>query len=110
MSVAQWIEQKVSNFPAAGSNPAGHTKWQGHKKETEQMSTTIGQVGLVRRSQLTTVAIKKVETRYFRVVWLGGSSRTVSGFSFQDALDKAGIPEGAMKSLDYWEEVPPPKY
>lgn len=41
----------------------------------------------------------------FKLHWLSGIIETVSGETIENACKQAGIVNGALKALDYWEEV-----
>ena len=41
----------------------------------------------------------------FILHWLTGKDETITGMNIQDAFLRAGIGGGAMRALDYWEEV-----
>lgn len=43
----------------------------------------------------------------YRLHWLGNAEPTdVVGDSIVDAVTRAGYGRGAMRALDYWEEIP----
>jgi hypothetical protein len=41
----------------------------------------------------------------FRLHWLGGKIEIIYGDNIADAMNRAGIGNGALPALDYWEEV-----
>ena len=41
----------------------------------------------------------------FRLHWLGGKTEDIEGTDITDAIRRAGYGAGAMKVLDYWEEL-----
>ena len=43
--------------------------------------------------------------RQFKLHWLGGKIELVKGTDIADACRKAGIGNGALSALDYYEEV-----
>ena len=43
--------------------------------------------------------------KMFILHWLTGKEETVKGISISDAFTKAGYGYGALKALDYYEEV-----
>ncbi len=45
------------------------------------------------------------EEHTFILHWLGGDKTEVRGPTIQDACNRAGYGAGAMRALDYWEEV-----
>lgn len=42
----------------------------------------------------------------FKLHWLHGKTDTVEGLDIADAMNRAGIGNGALPALDHWEEVP----
>ena len=43
--------------------------------------------------------------RKYRLHWLGGKTEVVSGTDIADACRRAGIGNGALRALDYYEEI-----
>lgn len=43
--------------------------------------------------------------KLFRLHWFAGKAEDIWGENVQDAFYRAGIGNGAMAALDYWEEV-----
>ena len=41
----------------------------------------------------------------FKLHWLSGEVEVVKGYSISDAFTKAGYGAGAIRALDWWEEV-----
>lgn len=41
----------------------------------------------------------------FLLHWFGTYTETVYGDDIADAMNKAGIGNGALPALDYWEEI-----
>jgi len=41
----------------------------------------------------------------FKLHWLDGKIETVEGTDINDACMKAGLGQGAMRAMDYWEEI-----
>ncbi len=48
---------------------------------------------------------KTVTWRRFILHWLHGKPETIEGYDIADAVSRAGYGGGAMRALDYWEEV-----
>ena len=49
--------------------------------------------------------IDEVPVKTFILHWLGGSNETVKGYTISDAFMKAGYGGGAIRALDWYEEV-----
>lgn len=43
--------------------------------------------------------------KVFKLHWKTGEIQTVRGEDIYKAMDNAGIGQGALPALDYWEEV-----
>lgn len=41
----------------------------------------------------------------FKLYWLDGKTEVIEGNTIAEALNNAGYGLGAMKALDYWENV-----
>ena len=41
----------------------------------------------------------------FKLHWLDGSTTIVNGYDIKDAFTMAGYGGGAVRALDYWEEI-----
>jgi len=41
----------------------------------------------------------------FRLHWLDGQTELVEGHDIADACRRAGIGNGALRALDYWETI-----
>ena len=41
----------------------------------------------------------------FKLHWLDGKIETIKGLNISDAMTKAGYGNGAIRALDYYEEV-----
>ena len=41
----------------------------------------------------------------FILRWLTDKDETITGYDIEDAFRRAGIGGGAIRALDYWEEV-----
>ncbi len=41
----------------------------------------------------------------FKLHWLDGKTEVVSGTNIADACRRAGIGNGALRALDYWEKL-----
>jgi hypothetical protein len=41
----------------------------------------------------------------FKLFWLGGKVQEVKGTDIASAMNNAGIGQGALRALDYWQEV-----
>lgn len=41
----------------------------------------------------------------YRLYWRDGSQETVYGETISHAMNSAGIGGGALRALDYWEEI-----
>ena len=41
----------------------------------------------------------------YRLHWLGGKKEVVQGIDIADACRRAGIGNGALRALDYYEEI-----
>ncbi len=48
---------------------------------------------------------KEIGEKTFILHWLHGAPEKIHGLDIADAIRKAGYGSGAMKALDYWEEV-----
>lgn len=42
----------------------------------------------------------------FRLHWLNGKHQDITGPDIVTAFHRAGIGRGALRALDYWEELP----
>jgi hypothetical protein len=56
------------------------------------------------RDRLEEIA-KRLEENQFILRWLDGKTEVIVGKGIQDACNRAGIGNGALSALDYWEEV-----
>ena len=45
------------------------------------------------------------EMRKFRLHWLDGKKETITGQDVSDAMRRAGYGNGALRALDYWEDL-----
>ncbi len=48
---------------------------------------------------------KKPKTREFRLHWRDGKKEEIKGSDIADAMRHAGIGGGAIRALDYYEEI-----
>ena len=46
-----------------------------------------------------------MKDKIFILHWLGGNKEKVSGIDIADACRKAGLGAGAIRALDYYEEI-----
>jgi len=46
-----------------------------------------------------------IKLKHYRLYWLNGDTTDVRGSNIANAVNKAGIGQGALPALDYWAEV-----